>query len=226
MPVNGHEKLPNLKAVIFDYGNVLCLPPTREDIEGSARILGIPPGRFQVLWSRHRDRYDRGDLSRELYWKQVAEDAGTPLQLRQLQDLAERDVIMWSRTQPAMIAWLEDLSASGMKTAVLSNMHADMIRHVRDNFAWLKRVNSATFSAEVRLIKPEPAIYEHCLRGLGVAPAETLFIDDREVNLRAAQAIGIHGIHFRSVGELCSELEAAGFPTLLPKTPSGSASAD
>jgi len=226
MPVNGHEKLPNLKAVIFDYGNVLCLPPTRADIEGSARILGVPPDRFRVLWSRHRDRYDRGDLSRELYWKQVAEDAGTPLQSRQLQDLAERDVIMWSRTHPAMITWLEDLSASGMKTAVLSNMHADMIRHVRDNFAWLKRVNSATFSAEVRLIKPEPGIYEHCLRSLGVAPTETLFIDDREVNLAAAEAIGIHGIHFRSVAELRSELEAAGFPTPLPKPASGNALAN
>jgi putative hydrolase of the HAD superfamily len=214
MAANGKNRLSNLSAVIFDYGEVLCLPPTVEDLEASARVLGIPLDSFRVLWSRHRDLYDRGDLSEEAYWRRVAEDAGKSMDSRQLEQLAKNDVIMWSRTNPRMLTWLEDLSAAGMKTAVLSNMHASMARHARRNFQWLDRVTCTTLSAEVRLIKPDPAIYEHCLRGLDLAPERCLFIDDREVNLAAGRAMGIHGIQFRSIAQLKSELEATGFPTL------------
>lgn len=218
MSVNGQEQLSNLSAVIFDYGDVLCLRPTREDIEGSAQILGVSSDLFWALWHRHRDPYDRGDLSPEVYWRKVAEDAGRSIDAGTCRKLAERDVMMWSRLNPGMLGWRDDLSAAGMKTAVLSNMHADMVHYARQNFPWVKQLNWATFSAEVRSIKPEPAIYEHCLRGLGLAPAETLFIDDREVNLAAARALGIHGMQFKSIAQLRNDLAAAGFPTLPPDT--------
>jgi FMN phosphatase YigB (HAD superfamily) len=66
----------------------------------------------------------------------------------------------------------------------------------------------------VRLIKPNAAIYEHCLRGLGVAPSGSIFIDDREVNIWAARAVGIHAVQFQSITQLRSELEQGGFPIL------------
>lgn len=216
MSVNGQEMLTNLKAVIFDYGDVLCVPPTPKDIEGSAQILGISSDLFWVLWHRHRDPYDRGDVSPETYWRKVAEGAGKSIDVSQVRELAARDVAMWSRLNPSMLGWREDLAAARMKTAVLSNMHAEMVQYARRNFPWVNRLNWATFSAEVRLIKPEPGIYEHCLRGLGLAPSETLFIDDREVNLVAARAMGIHGIQFKSIAQLRNDLDTAGFPTLPP----------
>jgi len=223
MSVSEREQLSNLKAVIFDYGEVLCLPPTPEDIEGSAHLLGIGSDLFRVLWSRNRDLYDRGDLSPEIYWRKFAEDAGQSMDAAKLRALAERDVAMWSRPNPGMLGWLEELSAVGMKTAVLSNMHSDMVQYARRNFRWLDRLSWTTLSAEVRSIKPERAIYEHCLRGLGVAPPESLFIDDREVNLAGARALGIHGIQYRSMAQLRNDLEAAGFPALPPGPADGNA---
>jgi putative hydrolase of the HAD superfamily len=218
MSVTGQGKFSNLKAVIFDYGDVLCLPPTADDIGDSARILDISSDAFRALWHRNRDLYDRGDLSPETYWRKLAEDAGKSLDVAQLRELSERDVAMWSRLNPGMVTWLEFLSSAGMKTAILSNMHIDMVRHARRNFQWLGRAHCTTFSAEVRLIKPDPLIYEHCLRGLDVAPSEALFIDDRQVNIEAARNMGIHGIQFKSMAQLRMELEAAGFP-MLPEDP-------
>jgi len=218
MSFDNQENLVGLKAVIFDYGNVLCLPPTPEQVDASARVFGISTDMFRVLWSRNRDQYDRGDISPEVYWSKFAEDAGKSLDGGKLRELAERDVAMWSRTNPVMIAWLEELSAAGIKTAILSNMHIDMVQHARQNFKWLGLFNWKTFSAEVRLIKPDPAIYEHCLRGLKVAPSDCLFIDDREVNLAAARAMGIHGIQHKSMIQLRNDLKAAGFPTVPPDT--------
>jgi putative hydrolase of the HAD superfamily len=217
MVANGEDKLANLKAVIFDYGDVLCLPPTGEEIEASARILGISSDLYRVLWSRNRDIYDRGDISPEPYWRKFAEEAGVSLDADELHELNERDVAMWSRPNPGMLVWLQSLSAAGMKTAVLSNMHANMIRHARENFRWLDWLTWQTLSAEVRTIKPEPAIYEHCLRGLGVSARESLLIDDREINVLAARSMGIHAIQYESMDHLTKELRKAGFP-ILPDT--------
>ena len=47
----------------------------------------------------------------------------------------------------------------------------------------MEKFSFKTLSAEVGMIKPDPAIYEHTLRGLGVSAAEALFIDDREINI-------------------------------------------
>jgi FMN phosphatase YigB (HAD superfamily) len=77
-----------------------------------------------------------------------------------------------------------------------------------DNFAF------KTLSAEVRLIKPDPAIYEHILNGLGVAASEALFVDDRENNVYAARSLGMHAIRFRSIAGLKHDLEMLGFPIL------------
>src|SRR5690349_11454597 len=148
------NKLSNLKAVVLDYGEVLCLPPTPDDVEGSARILGIGSDLFRNLWGRNRDLYDRGDLTPEIYWQRFAEDAGARLTAAQVQELAERDVVMWSRLNPNMVAWLEALRAAGVKTAVLSNMHIGMVQHARREFQWLNLVHCTTLSAEIDQTRP------------------------------------------------------------------------
>ena len=81
-------------------------------------------------------------------------------------------------------------------------------------FAWLDQFDHLTFSAEVRLIKPDPAIYEHSLRGVGVTPSEALFVDDKEPNVQGARAVGIRAIRFRSVEQFRNELGELGFPVL------------
>jgi FMN phosphatase YigB (HAD superfamily) len=64
------------------------------------------------------------------------------------------------------------------------------------------------------LIKPDAAIYEHTLRGLGVKPEETLFVDDREINVQAARELGIRAVRFQSIEQLREELEAMEFSIL------------
>ena len=51
-------------------------------------------------------------------------------------------------------------------------------------------------SCEERTVKPEPRIYEILLERYGLTPSETLFIDDREMNIEAAAALGIRGFLF------------------------------
>jgi FMN phosphatase YigB (HAD superfamily) len=82
-----------------------------------------------------------------------------------------------------------------------------------------------TFSSEVGMIKPDPAIYEHTLHGLGISASESLFVDDREINIQAARALGMHAIQFSSISQLKDDLEAMGFPILPPVAESALAGA-
>jgi HAD superfamily hydrolase (TIGR01509 family) len=149
-----------------------------------------------------------------------AEDAHVRLDPAQIEELRRLDVEMWSTVNPQMIRWLECLSEAGLKTALLSNMIFDMAVHARQKFHWLNKLTYHVLSCEVRLIKPDRAIYERCLEGLQVTPSEALFVDDKQINVQAARALGITSIHFQSVGQLRNELAALPF-AILPSISEG-----
>lgn len=46
-------------------------------------------------------------------------------------------------------------------------------------------------SFEMHMIKPEPEIFKAVIEDAGIEPQETLFIDDSEINCKAAQKLGI-----------------------------------
>lgn len=202
------------RAVILDYGAVLCHHPLPEEIEFMAGALGVRPAEFPELYASTRHGYDRGDLSIEEYWASLARQTGAHLTPRILERLRHTDKVMWSRINTDMTSWLATLRDAGYQTALLSNMQHDMIAHLRANFPWLSDFDHQVFSAEVRAVKPEPAIYRHCLNLLKVGPAEAIFVDDREENVAAARSLGIAAFQFTSVPELRRSLQAAGFRQL------------
>ena len=208
---------PTVRAVILDYGEVLCFLPIPEAIARMARIFRIDPASFMPIYTESRGPYDRGDLLAEKYWHAFASKAGVTLDGNMIENLRRWDVEMWSRANDPMIRWLENLRFAGLRTAILSNMQADMVAHVRRNFPWLKHFDHQIFSADVRRIKPEPAIFEYSLNALKLPASEVLFVDDREVNLASARAAGMRGIRFQSVNQLRDDLHALGFHVLPDK---------
>jgi putative hydrolase of the HAD superfamily len=206
-----------IKAVILDYGEVLCYPPTADEMKRMASLFGVEAGPFRKLWDRDRLGYDRGDLTPQAYWDSLAEQAGIRLTTEQVAQLRRWDVEMWAHDNPVMVQWLRQLRSSGIKTALLSNMPHEMIAHVRQTFNWLDQFDHLTFSADINLIKPDAAIYEQSLRGLGVAASEALFVDDKEHNVQGARAVGMQAIRFQSVEQLSKDLARLGF-SVLPST--------
>jgi len=203
-----------IRAVILDYGEVLCHRPSRQEFNRMEETFGVPPEAFAELWMRNRMAFDRGDLTPEAYWAQLGEDAGRPISPAQIAELKQLDLDMWSRDNQIMVNWMRSLRTRGIKVGVLSNMHAEMVANVRNRFAWLNEFDFLTFSAEVRMVKPDAEIYEHTLRGMNVDSRESLFVDDRAGNIEAARALGITAIQFASEQQLRQELETLRFPIL------------
>jgi putative hydrolase of the HAD superfamily len=61
-------------------------------------------------------------------------------------------------------------------------------------------------SAFEGLRKPEPEIYDRTLARLGLPGGACAFVDDLEVNLPPARALGMHAIHFRTTEQAVGEL--------------------
>ena len=208
-------KPPQIRAVIMDYGEVLCLLPSPQDINRIATIFRMNPQSFLPIYMQSRAPYDRGDVSPAKYWDNFAAQAGVNIDAHALEDIRRLDIDMWCRHNESMIRWVEQIHSAGYRTAILSNMHLDLASHLRNNFPWLGHFDHHIFSAEARSVKPEPAIYQRTIKALGVKPAEALFIDDREENLHQARVAGIRTVRFQSIPQLREDLRSLGF-TILP----------
>jgi putative hydrolase of the HAD superfamily len=210
----GNGEPNHFKAAIFDYGEVLCHRPTEAQHARLAGFFGLSVDQLPELWERNRGPFDRGDLTPEVYWTMLAKDAHTEITAQRLQEICELDTAMWSNVNTGMVEWALELRSLGLKVGLLSNMHPAMVTYCREHFLWLKNFDFLTFSGDIRLIKPDPAIYQYTLRGLGVTASEALFLDDREVNVQAARKLGIHALRFQSATQLRNDLQAVGFPFL------------
>jgi putative hydrolase of the HAD superfamily len=205
---------PKINAVILDYGQVLAHSATPEDFGRMAKILNSSFETFYALWQNTRDPYDRGDFTPEEYWLKLAAQANSSIDRSQIEILRNVEIEIWSHLDQGMLDWVSQLRAKGIKTGLLSNMPSDLVTYLRANCEWMENFVFKTFSSEVGMIKPDPAIYEHTLHGLGVSASESLFVDDREINIQAARALGMHAIQFSSISQLKDDLEAMGFPIL------------
>ncbi len=78
-----------IEAVVFDYGNVLCLPQQNSDVNSMASLSGIAVPRFKELYWRFRQSYDRGHLKGNAYWNSIAREEG-----RQFSDEAIAELIL------------------------------------------------------------------------------------------------------------------------------------
>jgi putative hydrolase of the HAD superfamily len=189
---------------------VLSVVPNPEDYEPVRKAIGAEPAAFQDLYWRNREAYDLDALDMPTYWQQLGHAVGATFSPDQIQEIATRDCHIWERTNPVMMEWVRALRARGMKTAIISNISRFVGDYLRRTAPWVKLFDHLCFSGELRIGKPGPSIYHACLKALGVPAAQTLFIDDREVNIVAARAVGMHGIVFHTPEQLQPELEPYG----------------
>lgn len=200
-----------IRAVLFDYGLVLSGPPDPLAWRRMQTILRATDPDFHDAYWRHRHNYDLGILTADIYWHAVAADVRRPLTPTQLDQLIAADVEVWTQPNQPMIDWAGSLQSGGTRTAILSNMPDALEIGILQRFQWLAQFTHHTFSHRLRIAKPDERIYHHAITGVGVAPEEALFIDDRIENVDAARAIGIHAIQYLSHDAFLRELESGHF---------------
>ncbi|HEU5351942.1 MAG TPA: HAD family phosphatase [Terracidiphilus sp.] len=205
-----------LRAVIFDFGMVFSGPPIAEAHAAMVRLTGLPVDTFERHYWADRHAYDEGKLSGVTFWQKFLRDAGLPESGELVSALNREDTRMWTTFDPAMLAWQLQLRQRGIRTAILSNMGDSVLENMQREFEWLAHFDVLVWSYQLGIAKPDPGIYRHTLAGLGTQPQETLFLDDKLVNIEAARQLGILSMQFSTVEALRAELIAEGLGGQIP----------
>ncbi len=205
-----------LRAVVFDYGMVLSGPPDATAHAALVRITGLASARLDSLYWADRHAYDEGKLTGFGFWQKLVREAGLRLSKSAIDELNLWDARMWTTQNDAMLAWQLELKKQGILTAILSNLGDSVLANMKREFLWLKRFDVLVWSYQLRMAKPDAAIFRHVLTELGTRPEETLFIDDKQVNVEAANALGMKGLVFTTVEQLRADLIEQGLDAALP----------
>jgi 2-haloacid dehalogenase len=112
---------------------------------------------------------------------------------------------------PGTHAIVEELDERGVPLFAITNFSADFWRpfHEREQ-AFFNRFRGIVVSGEEKLLKPDPAIYYLALHRFGLKPQQAFFIDDREINVEGARAVGMQAHLFTTAEELRQRLAAEG----------------
>lgn len=188
-----------MRALVLDFGGVLTTP-IGDSIKAWLRADGIRPESYTKVLKA---------------WLGRNAEPGTPIHLLETGEMSERDFnaalaasletydgtpvdpegvltrqFAGIRPDEEMWALAADARAQGLKVALLSNSWGDI--YPRERLA--EAFDVLVISAEVRLRKPDPAIYRLALDRLGVAPEEAVFVDDAQPNIDGATAVGMQAV--------------------------------
>jgi putative hydrolase of the HAD superfamily len=191
-----------LRALILDYGDVLCQAQLPDCIRRMAEVASVPVPAFTAAYWAYRDPY-HVDWNAERYWRAVLDHARSPLgevaRREAFPTLSSLDATSWTAYRESIWNIAATFKDAGRRTAMLSNGVPEVMARVREERNLERFFDVVVVSCEVGCAKPDPAIYELTLRRLQVEAEAALFVDDRTENLEAARAIGLQTFHF--IGE-------------------------
>ena len=193
---------------MFDLGGVIV---TWEQEVVIAKVFTDPviqaKVRTQIIGHTDWLALDRGTLPQQDAIVSAAKRTG----------LSEADVTEFLRQVPyslvaipGTVDLLYRLKARDHRLFCLSNMHVASIEHLEKSYSFWEVFAGVVISCRLNLCKPEPAIFAYLLETYGLDGADTVFIDDTEVNLSAAAQFGIHTVKFESPAQCESRLRALG----------------
>jgi len=193
-----------IQTVIFDLGGVLVRTEDRIPRQLLAEKFGMTYEEMDslVYGSPTSKEAGEGKISAEKHKEAVLKTLGLPLD--SFKSFGDE---FWGgdRLDKKLVEFIEGLRGE-YTTALLSNAWDDL-RPLLVNLWKIDGVFDHIFiSAEVKLAKPDPRIYQHVISELQQDPSEMIFVDDFIENVQAAKAEGLHAIHFRYRDQALNEL--------------------
>lgn len=195
-----------IRAIIFDFGRVISAQKPPALFARYEKDLGLAPDSINTIMF-DSDAWKDALLGRKTahgFWCAIGPELG--LNSSEEIDGFRRRYHADEAINPG-VAKLINLLYGRYKLAVLSNSPPGLVNWLGD---WnIRQLFDVVFcSGDEGVVKPDPAAFEMTLGRLGVEPGTAVFIDDTMEHVKAAEALGLHGICFTTAEVLSDRLNA------------------
>jgi epoxide hydrolase-like predicted phosphatase len=193
-----------IKAVIWDLAGVVL-----HTVKGTfntllAERLDAPLTEIdRLMLSKENELWDIDEIDDDTYYTFLLKELKMPMEKKAV---LRKFVVDDFYIDQDMLTYIKNLREL-VTTMLLTNFPS----HVHDFFKsdWIVdgAFDHLIASCDIKLIKPDPAIYTLALDRLNLEAEECVFIDDREVNVNAAQKLGINGVVFQSKSQTMHDVD-------------------
>ncbi len=186
-----------IKVVIFDLFETLISefdarhPSTTEVVQ----TLGLPAEDFQREYQNLRPARYTGQLDYTASLRYIVGKLGGKSRENAIKTLTERRqsafITHLRCIEPEILDMLNEITTSGIRIGLISNTDGSEV------LDWASSPLSSffevtIFSHAVGKVKPDPHIYQHACKNLGVVPSDCIFIGDGNSDeLRGAARVGM-----------------------------------
>ena len=194
-----------IKNIIFDLGNVLISFKPSEYFDKNNYPLSIKATILSdIFGSKEWLMLDNGEITTPEAIDAIATKSS--LSKKEIAHIFNlRSDLMFPLDSNVRL--LPELKKRGFRLYYLSNFPLDIFEEVSTEYYFFKYFDGGLISAEAKFSKPDIGIYNILNKKYSLVPKECLFIDDIEVNVRAAQALGMKGIITYGSLEISNDIE-------------------
>lgn len=200
-----------IRNIVFDVGKVLI----GWSPEVSMDMIGFTEEEKQaVMHALFRDRSiwneeDRGVKTREEMFDFLVSQAP------EIEDLIRRfyeNAVVSVTPMEYTRDWITALRAAGYRVYVLSNFGEYAQKRAVELGAinFMDLLDGYIYSYMIHEIKPDRAIFDALTAKYDLVPEECVFIDDVDINVEGAKAVGMQGLLFKGYEDACAELRRMG----------------
>lgn len=129
-----------------------------------------------------------------------------PKYSRQFKLFQERYLEFMTGEIDGMRDYMQELKDRGYRLFGLSNWGTTVLG-VINKYEIFKLLEGSVISYQLKIVKPNPEIYQTLLERYGLKAEECVFADDKLENIEGAERVGMHGILFTDMEQYKRELE-------------------
>lgn len=189
----------SIQAVIFDMYETLVTQFCSPLYYGTeiARDLGLSPEEFLPGWRATEEARATGKLTFEETMERLMKAHGIYIPEMHRQVVEKRIAIQaycFTHLHHGILPMLSGLKAQGIRIGLITNCFSEEAKLIRESKLF-PYFDAPCLSWELGVRKPDPDIYRTCLRRLGIAPENCLYVGDGgSQELEAARALGMQAV--------------------------------
>jgi HAD superfamily hydrolase (TIGR01509 family) len=197
----------SIRTLFWDLGGVLLT--NGWDKNERTRVLsrlGVDLDAYEEVHDRANYYWERGLITARDFFAQTVLNANPTLALTF--DILWKQVCAESKVlHPECLDFLAELKRQNrVRLATLNNESRELNGYRLDAFKLRSLFDYFICSGYVHEMKPMQGIYRSAVDISGFDAKTALFIDDKQENCTAAEAIGMKTIRFETPGQLCTAL--------------------